>query len=168
MKVASQAPRVTVRHADLSGPDAEHVARLVGAYLRQTELEKAEHLALEPAPDELPESYRAEVEAPEQAFADSIVLLAELSGAAVGVAVLKHDPGNTEIKRFWAEPQVRGQGVGSALLDAVLAEVSGPISLTVWSWRARARELYESRGFTVVPSWDDRAGLVCMRAATSR
>jgi GNAT superfamily N-acetyltransferase len=161
-KEANQAPRSTVRHADLSGADGDHVARLVGAYLRQTEREKAEHLALEP-PVELPEGYRAEVHAPEKTFADAVVLLAELSGAVVGVAVLKHGTGDTEIKRFWAEPQARGHGVGSALLDAVLAEVSGTISLTVWSWRARARELYESRGFVVVPSWDHRAGLVCMQ-----
>jgi hypothetical protein len=54
---------------------------------------------------------------------------------------------------------VRGQSLGSALLDAVLADVSGTISLTVWSWRMHARKLYESRGFTsfrlgtTVPAW---------------
>jgi ribosomal protein S18 acetylase RimI-like enzyme len=83
------------------------------------------------------------------------------------VAVINHHPGDTEIKRLWTESQVRGQGLGSALLDAVLAEVSGTISLTVWSWRTHARKLYESRGFTVVPPWDDRAGLVCMQRVGS-
>lgn len=162
-KALGRVSTMTIRHADLSGPDAEHVGRLICAYLRQTEREKAEHLKLEPPADKLPESYRAEVQAPAQALADASVLIAELNGAPVGVAVIKQHPGDTEIKRLWTESQARGQGVGSALLDAVLAEVSGTINLTVWSWRTHARKLYESRGFTVVPSWEDRAGLVCMR-----
>ena len=55
-------PSTTIRHADLSGPDGDHVGRLIGAYLRQTEREKAEHLKLDPPTDEVPESYRAEVQ----------------------------------------------------------------------------------------------------------
>lgn len=166
-KALGGVPSTTIRHADLSGPDGEHVGRLIGAYLRQTEREKAEHLKLEPPTDEVPESYRAEVQTPAQAFADAVVLIADLNGAPVGVAVIKHHPDDTEIKRLWTESQVRGQGLGSALLDAVLAEVSGTISLTVWSWRMHARKLYEPRGFTVVPPWDDRAGLVCMQRVGS-
>lgn len=162
-KALDRVSSMTIRHADLSGPDGEHVGRLIGAYLRQTEREKADHLKLEPPADELPERYRAEVQTPAQAFAGAIVLVAELDGAPVGVAVIHRHPVDTEIKRLWTDSQVRGQGVGSALLDAVLAEVSGTIILTVWSWRMHARKLYESRGFTVVPSWEDRADLVCMR-----
>lgn len=80
-KALGGVPSTTIRHADLSGPDGEHVGRLIGAYLRQTEREKAEHLKLDPPTDEVPESYRAEVQTPAQAFADAVVLIAELNGA---------------------------------------------------------------------------------------
>ncbi|SMG45372.1 hypothetical protein [Agreia pratensis] len=35
---------ISVRRADLSGPDGERVSQFVEAYLRQTEVEKAAHL----------------------------------------------------------------------------------------------------------------------------
>ncbi len=157
------ADEVTVRRADLSGADRNHVARLLEAYLWQTEREKADHLGVTPPTSgQLPKSYRAEIARPESAFVDAVVFLAELNGAAVGVAVAKPEAGATEIKRLWADPQVRGRGVGSALIDAVLREAPGAVRLTVWSWRTQAQRLYLSRQFAVVPSWDPRPGLVCM------
>jgi GNAT superfamily N-acetyltransferase len=157
------ADEVTVRRANLPGADRDHVARLVGAYLWQTEREKADHLGLAlPRDGQLPRSYQAEIARPERAFADAVVFLAELNGAPVGVAVAKPEAGATEIKRLWADPQVRGRGVGSALIDAVLHATPGAVRLTVWNWRTQAQRLYRSRRFTVVPSWDPRPDLVCM------
>jgi GNAT superfamily N-acetyltransferase len=146
------------------------VGRLVGEYLRQTELEKAMNLSLPPVGEgaELPAKYKAEVENPGSAFENALVYLAEIGAEAVGIAIAKNLGAATEIKRLWADPQVRGRGIGSALLDAVLQECSGVVRLSVWEWRTQATRLYESRGFVTVPSWDPRPGLVCMERAAGR
>lgn len=146
------------------------MGRLVEAYLRQTEREKAAHLLGAPFRDidELPADYRAEVTSPDAAYAGSSVYIAELGSLAVGVAVVKKAEGATEIKRLWTDPGARGRGVGSALIDAVLQEHPETVRLSVWDWRNDATRLYLSRGFTRVPSWDERPRLVCMeRAAAS-
>jgi GNAT superfamily N-acetyltransferase len=163
----SGSTRPLVRRAILSGPDTAKVGRLVEAYLRQTEHEKAEHLpgAAFSDDDELPASYRAEAASPDAAYAGSSVYLAELGSAAVGVAVLRRAEDATEIKRLWADPGARGRGVGSALLDAVLQEHREPVRLSVWDWRNAAIRLYLSRGFIRVPSWDARPRLICMERA---
>jgi ribosomal protein S18 acetylase RimI-like enzyme len=80
----------------------------------------------------------------------------------VGVVIVRVDGGEAEIKRLWADPNLRGRGLGSALLDAALALTTGRVRLSVWEWRAPAIRLYESRGFERVASWDDREGLICM------
>jgi putative acetyltransferase len=148
----------------VSGPDAGPVGRLVGAYLRQTEREKAVNLQIPPLgqDEELPAGYKVEEEDPQSAFGNASVFLAEIDAVAVGVAIARKVGAATEIKRLWADPQVRGQGIGSALLDAVLQESPGVVRLSVWDWRTPATRLYESRGFVTVPSWDGRPRLVCM------
>ena len=160
----------TVRRALLAGPDSEQVGRLVGAYLRQTEHEKAVNLPLPPLgqDEELPPAYKAEADHPAAAFETAAVYLAEIDAKAVGVAIAKDVGGATEIKRLWADPQIRGRGIGSALLDAVLRESPGVVRLSVWDWRTQAVRLYESRGFVSVPSWDVRPGLVCMERAAPK
>jgi len=161
--------QLTVRRAIFPGPDSGPVGRLVGAYLRQTEREKAVNLSLSPAGEgaELPANYKAEEDHPESAFKNALVYLAEIDAEAVGIAIAKNVGAATEIKRLWADPDVRGRGIGSALLDAVLQESPGVVRLSVWDWRTQAARLYESRGFVTVPSWDPRPGLVCMERPPS-
>ncbi len=60
--------------------DRDIVSTLVGAYLRQTEMEKAEH-GLVPADTPLPARYQLEVDDPGAAFAK---LASETGGAAGG------------------------------------------------------------------------------------
>lgn len=152
-----------IRTADLRGPDADAVAGLVDAYLHQTEREKSERGVATYA-GELPEAYRSEVDDPATAYAECTVLVAEIGHEVVGVVVVKTvDADETEIKRLWASPEVRGRGVGSALLDAAIAAAGGPLRLSVWEWRTPVIRLYESRGLRVVPPWDERRGLVCLR-----
>ncbi len=87
---------------------------------------------------------------------DTTVLVArDDSGAAVGCGALKeHADGIGEVKRMFTRPTVRGQRVGSALLDAitVLAKQKGVTRLVLETgvgpgfdpaWR-----LYERSGFT--------------------
>lgn len=136
------------------------MSELVRTYLLQTETEKIEHGQAEcPA---LPTRYARELEDPNAAYADCTTLLAITEQRTVGVVIVRIDGGEAEIKRLWADPNLRGRGVGSALLDAALALTSGRVRLSVWEWRAPAIRLYESRGFERVVSWDDREGLVCM------
>jgi GNAT superfamily N-acetyltransferase len=167
--VHSVSTRPLVRRAFLGGQDSAKVGRLVEAYLRQTEREKAAHLYGAPFSDidELPASYGAEAASPEAAYAGSSVYLAELGSTAVGVAVVRKAEDATEIKRLWADPGARGRGVGSALIDAVLQEHPEPVRLSVWDWRNEAMRLYMSRGFIRIPSWDERPRLVCMERAAA-
>ncbi len=160
-----------IRLADLTGPDALEVGAAVRAYLQQTELEKSlqEHGSGLDSAVPLPGRYLREVEDPAAAYSEHRVRVAQLDCRIVGVVVLSARDGVAEIKRLWARPEVRGRGVGSALLDAALHDAAGlgaaQVRLSVWDWRDGAVRLYESRGFERVPSWDDRERLVCMARA---
>jgi len=151
-----------LRLADLSGPDADSVSRLVEAYLRQTEKEKATHVGGPAELADLPERYRQEVADPARAYGSATVHLAELDHAPVGVVVVQQTAGAREIKRLWVDPSARGRRAGSALLDAALNGADTPVRLTVWDWREDAVRLYRSHGFVPVPSWEDRPRLLCM------
>lgn len=150
------------READLSGPDAAVVSALVRTYLVQTEQEKQEE-GVAPGPrGSLPENYEREVGDPAVAYAGCRVIIADIDGQPAGVVIVGDGAGKHEIKRLWTEPRARGRGVGRALLAAAIDSSDGPLSLTVWHWRAPAIRLYESLGFVRVASWDARPGLVCM------
>ncbi|NUT73354.1 GNAT family N-acetyltransferase [Pseudarthrobacter sp. C4D7] len=152
----------TVRPADLGGPDAAAVSRLVEAYLVQTEREKAAHLGGTFKDADLPERYRQEVEHPERAYQGAVVYVAELGESPVGVVVVQQAANAREIKRVWVEPSARGHRLGSALMAAALRQRDLPIRLTVWDWRDDAIRLYGNHGFSPVPSWDERPRLLCM------
>lgn len=155
---------IRVRESTWDDADTTAVSELVRTYLLQTETEKLEQGQAEsPAPlPSLPTRYARELEDPNAAYADCTTLLAMTEQGTVGVVIVRIDGGEAEIKRLWADPNLRGRGVGSALLDAALALTSGRVRLSVWEWRAPAIRLYESRGFKRVASWDEREGLVCM------
>jgi ribosomal protein S18 acetylase RimI-like enzyme len=160
-------PSPRVRPADLA-LDASDVSTAVRAYLAQTEEEKRrESGAASETISALPERYRVEVEDPSTAYDGCRVLVAEVDDAVVGVVVSRADDGFTEIKRLWADPRVRGRGVGSALLDAAIDAAEGEVRLSVWEWRERAIDLYASRGFRLAESWDPRPRLVCMTRPAS-
>ncbi|WP_432102280.1 GNAT family N-acetyltransferase [Streptomyces sp. bgisy091] len=141
-------------------------AALLAAYHLRTQEEKGEAVA---GVDALPERYRAEVLDPLTAFADDVVLVASVGGRPAGcVVVTAPVDGCSELKRLWTDEACRGEGVGSALVRAALAQAAEAgvraVRLSVWEWRTGAIALYERLGFTVVDSWDRRDGLVCMRA----
>lgn len=156
-------PSPGIRVAVWDGADGRVVGDLVRTYLLQTEREKAEHGLAQPIEhDALPAAYHREVDEPALAYAGSHVLVAELDGRGVGVVVVKPGDEASEIKRLWADPSVRGRGVGSALLEAAIALAPGAVRLSVWDWRPDPIRLYESRGFVRVPSWEARERLICM------
>lgn len=155
---------IRVRESRWDDADTTAVSGLVRTYLLQTETEKFEHG--QPGSDGpstvLPQRYEREVRDPRAAYADCTTLLALTEQRPVGVVIVRIDGGEAEIKRLWADPDLRGRGLGSALLDAALALTSGRMRLSVWEWRTPAIGLYESRGFERATSWDDREGLICM------
>jgi len=173
---------LVLREADLARGDAASVAVAVGAYLRQTEQEKADHGLTDPIdPDaDLPEQYRREVADPAGAYAGCRGFVAQITDIAetpetpeiadeiVGVMVLASRDDVIEVKRLWAAPAVRGRGIGSALLNAAVRAAPGGLRLSVWDWRLGAIRLYESLGFVRVASWDARERLVCMERIASR
>lgn len=155
---------IRVRASQWDESDTTAVSALVRTYLLQTESEKHEYGRAEPPASimALPPRYEREVADPRASYADCTTLLAMIEQRPVGVVIIRIDGGEAEIKRLWADPDLRGRGLGSALLDAALALTAGRVRLSVWDWRAPAIGLYESRGFERVASWDDREGLVCM------
>lgn len=155
---------IRVRESTWDDADTTAVSELVRTYLLQTEAEKIAHGEAESSAPltALPRRYEREVADPGAAYADCTTLLAVTEQGPVGVVIVRIDGGEAEIKRLWADPDLRGRGLGSALLDAALVLTAGRIRLSVWEWRAPALRLYESRGFERVPSWDDREGLICM------
>lgn len=147
-----------IRTADLSGPDAQEVARLIGDYLQATEAEKAAHRVATGMT--LPDQFAAEATDPATALEGDTVYVAEFSGQLIGVAVVHH--AGRELKRMWVDPVARSIGAGRALLDTAIESVDGPLRLSVWDWRTAAIALFNSRGFRDAEPWDDRVGLVCM------
>lgn len=96
----------------------------------------------------------------EMAGEDTTVFVARnVDGTAVGVGALKQIGVFQalrlgEIKRMYTAPAVRGQRVGSALLDAIEAEANRlgierlVLETGVGEWLAAAVRLYENHGFT--------------------
>ncbi|PSH67780.1 N-acetyltransferase [Phyllobacterium brassicacearum] len=92
----------------------------------------------------------------QMADSDTTVFVArDESGHAVGCGALKdHGGGIGEVKRMFTRPTVRGQRVGSALLDAItaLANKRGVTRLVLETGTgpgfADAYRLYERSGFT--------------------
>jgi ribosomal-protein-alanine N-acetyltransferase len=72
----------------------------------------------------------------------------------LGYVVAWFAGGQGEIANLAVEPDARGQGIGSALLDAALDEAkrhgTEEVFLEVRSSNLPARQLYESRGFAEV------------------
>ena len=74
----------------------------------------------------------------------------EDDGGLLGFASL--DGG--ELSNLYVEPDVIGQGVGSALLDHAKARRPDGLRFWVFQENARARRFYEARGCTVVELTD--------------
>jgi putative acetyltransferase len=91
----------------------------------------------------------------QMAGADTTVFVARsVSGRAVGLGALKlADDGLAEVKRMYTRPEVRGQRVGSALLQAItdLARANGVRTLLLETGEGPGFEgairLYENSGF---------------------
>jgi ribosomal protein S18 acetylase RimI-like enzyme len=90
-----------------------------------------------------------------------LVLLARRAGASVGVAylstqwTLERGGANCWLEELYVLPALRGQGIGSQLLRAALAELTArgceSMDLEVEAGHERAARLYERLGFRRLP-----------------
>ena len=82
------------------------------------------------------------------------MLIAELDGVLTGYVVARHAADEAEILDLAVDPDHRGGGQASALLDALTQRVAAIATrllfLEVRESNQAARALYEGRGFVVV------------------
>lgn len=84
--------------------------------------------------------------------ARAATLVARMGRDDVGVASLIAEGEGAEIISMWVQPQVRGHGVGDALMERLVEKAEElfpdtPLQLAVKSWNAPAQRLYERHGF---------------------
>lgn len=101
--------------------------------------------------------------------------LARVNGAAVGcVALRPAGDGRGEMKRLYVQPQIRGQGVGQQLLDAVLTAAAAAgytrICLDTLPAMHEAQRMYRRLGFLECAPYGGHAlpGTVFMERALTR
>ena len=113
----------------------------------------------------------AEVYPPEQRFGPNLkpehledgrgtFLVARDGGRAVGCGAIRVlDPMTAEVKRMYVEPEVRGKGVGRALMTALEAAARRlgvqRLVLETGVHQDAAIALYERAGFTRIDCWGE-------------
>ena len=109
-----------------------------------------------------PERLRAALDAigPAYVLPDGLALIARQGGAPVGCVLARRiAPGMAEIKHLFVGPDVRGQGFGGALVDAVLAGMVTAgypvVRLDTAVFLTDAIALYRSRGFREIDSYTE-------------
>jgi len=140
--------RVVIRDA-VPGRDDDDVVRLMGEYMSWAH----ETLAREYGVQE-PPADPAEIGAHLDGYRHpkGRLLLAEVDGGAVGVGALRMlDTDIAEVKRMYVDPHWRRHHVGSAMLDALLAEARAretrTVRLDTCRFMTSAQALYRSRRF---------------------
>ncbi len=135
------------------------VSPLDGARLRQVRLS-----ALEESPSAFGSTYGAEANRPDAEWAqraaagsrgsDRATFLAQVDDDLVGLVGGYRDESSSpivELVSMWVAPPFRGRGVGSLLVDAVIAWAvetnAARVSLWVTSGNTPAERLYGSKGF---------------------
>lgn len=77
---------------------------------------------------------------------EATLLVAQIDGAVAGFAGFTDD----EVTWLYVDPARYRQGIGRALLEAVLRESGRPLSLDVLAGNTAALALYQSAGFKIV------------------
>ncbi len=85
------------------------------------------------------------------------VTVAEENGEVVGVMAVERAEGITWIDQLYLLPSHVGIGIGSRLMDQVLATEARPIRLWTFQQNHGARRFYERHGFTAI-QFTDGAG----------
>jgi len=129
---------VTIRAESPLQDDIRELVRQLNAYLHAlTPPEFCFHMTVEQM-----------AEAPTTLF-----VARDPAGRAVGMGALRRErDGVAEVKRMYSLPEMRGQHVGSGLLDAIIARARDEgitrLVLETGDRHPEAWRLYESRGFS--------------------
>jgi GNAT superfamily N-acetyltransferase len=142
------APTWSLRRA-VPGADDDAVSRLMVEYLDWALGRLRKEYSIEDPPTE-PGQVRARLGSYQRP--QGLTLLGERAGRPVGVAALRaHEGGLAEVKRMYVAPAARGEGLGAALLDRLIAEAraleASLLRLDTCRFMAEAQRLYRSRGF---------------------
>ena len=101
------------------------------------------------------------IEVPSEQIESGGVLVAEVSGAAVGfAAVVPREDGDVELDALFVAPELWGRGIGAALVDRCLSEarVKGALALHVVG-NPHAEGFYRKCGFLCVGETQTRFGV---------
>ena len=98
-------------------------------------------------------------------FAVGSTRIIEVDGEPAAVIAVRSEPEEVWLEHFYVDPRHQGRGLGTAVLKAVLDEVTDhrPVRLLVIQGSS-ARRLYERHGF-VWERFDDEADEVLVRHA---
>ncbi|MFI6166496.1 GNAT family N-acetyltransferase [Nocardia sp. NPDC051052] len=146
---------IVVRHADLA-VETEEITALLVDYMTTAQRQLLETFGIQ---DALTDVSRVRASLQEYAHSPNIVVVAQDSNRGlVGVAGLRIlGPGVAEVKRMYVVPDVRGQHVGSRLLDYLLSEAAqrgmSTVRLDTARFMVDAQRLYRSRGFVERPPY---------------
>ncbi|MEJ5913560.1 GNAT family N-acetyltransferase [Pseudokineococcus sp. 1T1Z-3] len=151
-----------VRRVDVDGEDGVAVDDLLAAAEREEVAQEDEHLGpRESSTVTASDRPRSTAAFPSTLHGDAAVHLATVDDEAAGVAIASP---NAEVLRLWVVPISRRLGIGSALLDAVVAGAPpGPVRLHAWEWDASTLALARSRGFVPTPSWHRHPRRTCVQ-----
>jgi GNAT superfamily N-acetyltransferase len=146
---------VAIRDAE-PGRDDEVVVRLMSEYMSWAHERLAQEFDVQEPPADPAEigEHLDDYRQPK-----GRLLLAEPHGTAAGVGALRMlGPDIAEVKRMYVDPRWRGNHVGAAILDALLAEARARgarmIRLDTCRFMTSAQGLYRSRGFTERPPYE--------------
>lgn len=96
-------------------------------------------------------------------------LLAYDDGSPVGMVGAQPTEAGVELISMWVAAEVRGQGIGGQLIDAVIDWADGrPLRLRVIDGNTAALSSYESRGFVLQPGRADDEGCRTMARPSLR
>jgi ribosomal protein S18 acetylase RimI-like enzyme len=137
-RVQADSPGVVVR---VAGPEDWELLRELRQRVLSTDPDAfGSTLELEQGLDE--PAWRARLEHGHSVFASVGEEYVGLGGS------FEDGPGSRMVVSMWVAPEMRGRGIGRAILDAVLAEATeSTIRLWVADGNSAARRLYERAGF---------------------
>ena len=95
---------------------------------------------------------------------DGAFFVALLDGQPVGCGAYRRiDTNAAEVKRMWTDPAARGNGVGSAVLDAIIdgarSDGFSELRLETGEFLTGAMALYQKYGFEECEQWGEYVGV---------